>query len=87
LKTLYRDGTTHKIFEPLDFIAKLVALVPRPKVNLTRYHGVFAPNSKHLALVTPEQRGKGGLKTTAQQGTEDADANRHVAMTWAQRLK
>ncbi len=36
LKTPYRDGTTHVIFEPLDFIAKLAALVPRPRVNLTR---------------------------------------------------
>jgi len=47
LKTPYSDGTTHIIFEPLDFIAKLVALVPKPRVNLTRYHGVFAPNSKY----------------------------------------
>jgi hypothetical protein len=22
-----------------------IALVPKPRVNLTRYHGVFAPNS------------------------------------------
>ena len=49
----YRDGTTHVIFEPLDFIARLAALVPKPRVNLTRFHGVFAPNSKHRALVTP----------------------------------
>ena len=59
LKTPYREslprersecfghGTTHVIFEPLDFIARLAALVPKPRVNLTRFHGVFAPNSKH----------------------------------------
>lgn len=35
LKTPYRNGTTHVIFEPLDFIAKLAALVPKPRVNLT----------------------------------------------------
>ena len=46
LKTPYRDGTTHVIFEPLDFIARLAALVPKPRVNLTRFHGVFAPNSR-----------------------------------------
>lgn len=51
LKTPYNDGTTHVIFEPLDFIAKLAALVPKPRVNLTRFHGVFAPNSKHLVDV------------------------------------
>jgi hypothetical protein len=46
LKTPYHDGTTgdrrsHAIFEPLDFIARLAALVPKPRVNLTRFHGVF----------------------------------------------
>jgi len=58
LKTPYRDGTTHVIFEPVDFIAKLAALVPRPRINLTRFHGVFAPNSKHRVWVTPARRGK-----------------------------
>ena len=41
LKTPYKDGTTHVIFEPLDFIARLAALVPKPSANLTRFHGVF----------------------------------------------
>jgi hypothetical protein len=47
----YNNGTTHVIFEPLDFIAKLVALVPKSRVNLTCYHGVFAPNSKYRIQV------------------------------------
>jgi hypothetical protein len=29
------------------------------RVNLTRYHGVLAPNSKHRAQVTPAKRGRG----------------------------
>jgi hypothetical protein len=28
------------VFEPLDFIARLAALVPKPRVHLARYHGV-----------------------------------------------
>jgi hypothetical protein len=40
LKTPYRDGTTHVIFEAMDFIARLVALVPKPRVNLTRFRCV-----------------------------------------------
>jgi hypothetical protein len=59
LKTPYRDGSAHVIFEPLDFMARLAALVPRPRVNLTRYHGVFAPNSPHRAQVTKAGRGRG----------------------------
>ena len=40
LKTAYRDGTTHVVFERgglpyLDFMSKLAALVPRPRTNLT----------------------------------------------------
>ena len=46
LKTPCRDGTTHVIFEPLDFIARLAALVPKPRVHLTRYHGVFARTAR-----------------------------------------
>ena len=59
LKTPYRDGTTHVIFEPLDFIARLAALVPPPRLNLTRFHGVFAPNSPHRARITPARGGLG----------------------------
>lgn len=38
MKTPWRNGTTHVVFEPLDFISRLVALVPKPRVNLTRFH-------------------------------------------------
>ena len=75
LKTPYRDGTTHVIFEPLDFIAKLAALVPKPRVNLTRFHGVFAPNSQHRIQVTPAKRGK-GKKTHATDEPSDQTAER-----------
>jgi hypothetical protein len=58
LKTSYRNGTTHVIFEPLDFIAKLAALIPKHRVNLTRFHGVFVPNNQHRVQVTPAKLGK-----------------------------
>jgi len=84
LKTPYRDGTTHGLFEPLDFLARLAALVPPPRVNLTRFHGVFAPNSRLRARVTPGRRGRGRQRP----GTDDAAAAlRRRAMSWAQRLK
>ena len=75
------------IFEPLDFIARLAALVPKPRVNLTWFHGVFAPNSKHRALVTPAKRGRGN-KVKAADEVEDRGADeRRGSMGWAQRLK
>jgi hypothetical protein len=87
LKTPYRDGTTHVIFEPVDFIAKLAALVPKPRVNLTRYHGVFAPNSRHRVQVTPAKRGKGNSPSTPDELPERRPRKRRASMTWAQRLK
>jgi hypothetical protein len=53
------------IFDPLDFIVYLSALVPKPRVNLTRFHGVFAPNSQQRALVTPAKRGSGAVRIIA----------------------
>ena len=82
LKTPWRDGTTHVLFEPLDFIARLDALVPRPRVNLTRYHGLFAPNNRWRSLITPV--GRGPRKPAS---TNRPDAKPHAAMTWARRLK
>jgi hypothetical protein len=82
LKTPYRDGTTQVVFEPLDFIARLAALVPRPRVNLTRYHGVLAPNHRWRGAITPSRRGKGAPAKKAADHTP-----RHAAMSWAQRLK
>jgi hypothetical protein len=82
LKTPYRDGTTHVIFEPLDFIARLAALVPKPRVNLTRFHGVFAPNSSLRSKVTP-----GGRARRRRGDTPKTASERRVAMTWAQRLR
>ena len=87
LKTPYRDGTTQVIFEPLDFISKLAALVPKPRVNLTRFHGVFAPNSKHRALVTPGKQAK-GQKIRVSDDTQDKSPEKcRASMNWAQRLK
>ena len=60
LKTPYRDGTNgdqrnHVIFTPLDFMAKLAALVPKPRVNLTSLFGVFAPNSQYRMAISQKK--------------------------------
>jgi hypothetical protein len=43
LRHRWRDGTTHVVFEPLDLVARLAALVPPPRANIVRYHGILAP--------------------------------------------
>ena len=42
------------IFVPLDFIARFAALVPRPRVNLTYYHGEVASNNKNRIIPAPD---------------------------------
>jgi len=87
LKTPYRDGTTHVIFETLDFIARLAALVPPPRLNLTRFHGVLAPNSPYRARITPVRRGRGARPTRPAREQDRTPAEQRSAMRWAQRLK
>jgi len=50
---LYRDGITHIVVEPPDLKARLAALVPPPRMHLTRFHGVFALYSNLRAVVAP----------------------------------
>ena len=38
LRRPWRDGTTHFVFEPLVFLERLAALVPRPRTHLVTYH-------------------------------------------------
>ena len=42
LKTPYDDGTSHVVLSPMEFIGRLAALVPKPRVNLTRFHRAFS---------------------------------------------
>ena len=60
----------------------LAALVPTPRVNLKRYHGVFAPNHRLREQITPARRGRRKAETT-----DEPVPARHVSMTWSQRLK
>lgn len=73
----YDDGTTHVVLSPMEFIGRLAALVPKPRVNLTRFHGVFSPNSKLREYVVPQ-------KPVEEQEKPKPKA---YSMTWAQRLK
>ena len=52
-KTAWRDGTTHAIFEPLEFMEKLAALVPTPRAHLVRFHGLLGPAAKWRPSIIP----------------------------------
>jgi hypothetical protein len=46
LKTRWRDGTTHLLFEPLELIGRLAALIPPPRKHQVTYHGLCSAPHK-----------------------------------------
>ncbi len=53
-KKPWDDGTTALKLTPMELMERLVALVPRPRVHLTRYHGVLGPHYKHRKQIVPK---------------------------------
>ena len=47
------NGTYAVLLEPLDLVARLVALIPPPRFHMLRYHGVLAAHAKARAEVVP----------------------------------
>jgi len=48
----------------MELIEKLAALVPPPRVNLVRYHGILAPNAKNRDKVVPKKPDEQELQKT-----------------------
>ena len=83
LKTPYRDGTTHIVMSPLEFMQRLAALVPQPRLNLIRFHGVLAPNAKLRAEIIPGEK-----KSSPSDANDDAPYSPATKrISWARLLK
>jgi hypothetical protein len=91
LKSPYKDATTHSVMEPLEFMERLAALVPRPRLHLIpfdrlragRFHGVLAPNAKLRSKIVPAPP-----ERATETSSEDAHAQGEIPrMSWARLLK
>jgi len=58
LKTPWRDGTTHLKFSEEEFLERLISLIPPPRINMIRYHGVFAPRHAQRSVSIPSKKSK-----------------------------
>ncbi|MGQ0444595.1 MAG: transposase [Beijerinckiaceae bacterium] len=85
LKSPYHDGTTHIVMSPLEFMQRLAALVPRPRLHLIRFHGVLAPNAKLRAAIIPSPPAN-ATDPPAGQG-ETLLPSAPARIRWAQLLK
>jgi hypothetical protein len=90
LETPWRDGTAHLVMSPLEFMQRLAALVPRPRLHLIRFHGVLARNAKLRALAVPQgppgEPHPAGAAEAAGRETEAAQA-RPGRISWARLLE
>lgn len=66
---------------PLEFLQRLAALVPRPRLNLIRYFGVLAPNAKWRGQVVPKPRDE-----PIAEADEVEAGCRGASMSWAHLL-
>jgi hypothetical protein len=79
LKRKWRDGTTHVVFQPLELVEKLAAIVPPPRIHMIRYRGVLAPRAgSRRDIVGPP------MSKTANAKVVDDDANdcAHASRRW-----
>ena len=69
LRRRWTDGTTHLIFDPVELLERLAALIPRPRINLVLYHGVLAPRAAWRTLVVPAKREDGDAAARDEQAS------------------
>ncbi|QRK07344.1 transposase [Archangium violaceum] len=72
------DGTTHLLFTGLELLRRVASLVPAPRANLTRFHGVFAPGAQLLP-----RRLVDGDASTLVDGHAARVESPHWVMEWA----
>lgn len=54
MKKPWSDGTHALIFEPLDLIARLCAMVPPPGFHMIRFHGALSSHARLRSEVVPK---------------------------------
>jgi len=48
-------GARELVLQPTELLHRLAALIPKPYLNLTRFHGIFAPNASRRNEVCPQR--------------------------------
>jgi hypothetical protein len=81
LKSPWSDGTTSIILSPAELIEKLVALVPPPKMHMTRHVGVLSSANKWRSKIVLKPHVKKGFVAPVD-GVGDP-----VRLSWSMLLK
>ena len=84
LKKAYDDGTTKIVMTQLELMERLAAIVPRPKIHLIRFAGVFAPHYKYRSEVVPKPKQLSLVDELIEAKTKPKSKSR---VSWARLLK
>ncbi len=98
LKRRWKDGTNAVIYEPMELMERLAALVPPPRFNIVRYYRLLAPASSLRRYIVPQVKSgiepahpgclaKAETSTTEESGTKSERSKRPKNYSWAQLLK
>ena len=82
MKRAWRDGTAGVLLEPLELVGRLAALVPQPRTNMIRFHGVYAPHARLRKLVVPA----GQPETKSCPCAQERPVRRDGHLAWAELL-
>ncbi len=83
LKSVWSDGTYQIVLSPDELLEKLAALVPPPRLNLVRYHGVLAPNAADRAQIVPGAKEEVAMSPGSTSEGDSAPAQRRHRLAWA----
>jgi hypothetical protein len=85
----WADGTRVLRFTPTAFLRRLVPLIPAPRRNLVRYHGVLAPAAPWRAEVVAGATTAGGLQRphSPHSAHRPAGQTRPRRLDWAELLR
>jgi hypothetical protein len=86
LKTPYSDGTSHLLFSGIEFVEKLVALIPPARIHLTRFFGCLAPHAKIRAQIVPPPMPDAALPVGSEDPPEAIPQRPTRAQRWAELL-
>ena len=98
LKHRWKDGTKAVIYEPIELVERLAALVPPPRFNIVRFYGVLAPASSLRRYIIPEDKSdimpahqgclaKAEIPAADEAATKPKQGKKPKNYSWAQLLK
>jgi hypothetical protein len=85
LRRRWADGTTHLAFSPLEFLARLAVLVPRPRINLLFYYGVLGARAARRREIVPKPQPAGAAEPERGAGAAVRSAGR--GYLWAELMR